>query len=339
MTADDSTALKTLTEQSPDGGKITFNPRFHIPAYSVYTARNDKMTGVVATTQDAIVGAARISFGECQFAGSLRPYALLSSLMVHPDHRRKGIANALAQWGIERAVERSGAEVIYLADIQTGNTASTASARKWASQIAGHVVTNPTPMRSKPLAVNSAFTIRAAKDDEMETIAQQLNNFYASYNFYRPQTADSLQTWLAKSPLDTPINHYLVAVDRSNRVLAGMGIKEEGRMMSLRIQHAPPVVRLANLVLKVIPPDNEMRNLNVDKLWFAPGQLEAARYLWQVTRYEWRERGSSLVCNYDPRSPIPQILQTPPWMPTTSISLALRASKPMSETVLIDPII
>ncbi len=339
MTSEDSSALKTLTEQSPDGGTITFGPRFHIPAYDVYASRHGEMLGVVAITGQAVVGSARISFGECQFEGGAQPYALLSSLMVHPDHRRQGIANALAQWGLQQASERKGNDVIYLADIQKGNTASIASAKKWAKQISGRVITSPVPMRSKPVATDAGITIRAAAANELEIIAQHLNSFYQDYNFYRPQTADSLQAWLSKTPLDTPVNHYMVAVDRSNRILAGIGIKEEGRLMSLHISGVPPLIRLANLMLKVIPPDNEMRNLNVDKLWFLPDQLNAARYLWQTVRWEWRERGSSLVCNYDPRSPIPQILQTPPWMPTTSVSIALRSPNPMSETRLIDPII
>lgn len=339
MTPADSTALKALTEQSPDGGKITFGPRFHVPTYDVYASRPGEMVGVVAVSQDTIVGSARFSFGDCQFEGSLRPYTLLSSLMVRPDHRRRGIANALAQWGMDRAVERNADNVLFLADIQTGNTASIASAKKWAKQIAGRVITNPVPMRSKPLPADDAITIRPAKVSEFETIAQHLNTFYKDYNFYRPQTADSLQAWLAKTPLSTPVNHYLVAVDRSNKILAGMGIKEEGRLMSLHISDVPPVIRLANLLLKVIPPDQEMRNLNVDKMWFSPDQLKAARYLWETVRWDWRDRGSNLVCNYDPRSPIPKVLQTPWWMPTTSLSLAVRSPVPMNEARLIDPLI
>lgn len=109
--------------------------------------------------------------------------------------------------------------------------------------------------------------------------------------------------------------------------------------MSIYIEKVPTLISLANLVLKVIPPDREMRPLQAEKMWFAPNGLEAARYLWQTLRWTWRDRGSSLVCNYDPRSPIRQWLQVPFWMPTTSVSIASRAPQRMSAERLIAPLI
>lgn len=339
MTSSDSQALARLVEQSPDGGRITFSPRYHLPLYDIYTAHGSDAVVAEVEGVPGLVGAARVSYGECQFERSTHLYALLSSLTVHPDHRRKGIATALAQWRIERAVEKGGTETIILADIQSGNVGSTANAKKWANQISGHVVTSPIPMRSKPPKPLDGIVVREAMPDELEAIAQQLNTFYLDYNFYRPQTAETLHTWLQDSPFETPINHYLVAVDRSNRLLAGIGLREAWRLMTLYVEKVPLPVRLANMVLKVVPPDNEMRNLEADKLWFAPGQLEAARHLWQTTRWEWRERGSGLLVNVDPRSPIPQVLQNPAWMPTTSVSLAVRAPVPMSESRLLYPLL
>ena len=89
------------------------------------------------------------------------------------------------------------------------------------------------------------------------------------------------------------MNHYLVVTDRSGRLLAGLGLHEEGRLSSLVIGHLPARLRAANALLHVVPRDGWMRNLIADKAWFAPGHLDAARYLWQVTRWEWRSDGGT----------------------------------------------
>ena len=118
-----------------------------------------------------------------------------------------------------------------------------------------------------------------------------------------------------------------------------MGIREEGRLMSVHIGKVPPLINFANLILKVIPPDRELRSLQAEKIWFSPDNLNAARLLWQTVRWDWRDRGSNLVVNFDPRSPLRQMLQIAPWMPSTSLGIALRSPTPMNESRLIDPLL
>jgi hypothetical protein len=89
------------------------------------------------------------------------------------------------------------------------------------------------------------------------------------------------------------VNHRLVVADRSGRLLAGLGLHEEGRLASLVIGRLPTHLRAANAVLHVVPRDGRKRNLIADKAWFAPAQLQAARYLWEVTCWEWRSAGTS----------------------------------------------
>jgi hypothetical protein len=132
------------------------------------------------------------------------------------------------------------------------------------------------------------------------------------------------------------VNHYLVVNDQSGQLLAGLGVREEGRLTSMVVNHLPLHLRAANAVLRIVPPDHRMRTLVADKAWFAPGRLDAARYLWEVTRWEWRAAGTSLLLTHDPRSPLHQVVAAPPWRPTTSATIALRSRRPMRDETLVE---
>ena len=67
-----------------------------------------------------------------------------------------------------------------------------------------------------------------------------------------------------------------------------------------------------------------------------PGQLDAARYLWQVTRWEWRSAGTSLLLTHDPRGPVHDVIAARPWLPTTSATVAVRSRRPMREETILE---
>jgi hypothetical protein len=90
----------------------------------------------------------------------------------------------------------------------------------------------------------------------------------------------------------------------------------EGRLASLVVEHLPLPLPAANAALQVVPRDGRMRNLVIDKAWFAPGRLDAARYLWEMTRWEWRAVGTSLLLTHDPRPPVHQVVAARRWLPT-----------------------
>jgi hypothetical protein len=72
-----------------------------------------------------------------------------------------------------------------------------------------------------------------------------------------------------------------------------------------------------------MPRDGRMRNLVIDKAWFALGRLEAARYLWEMTWWEWRATATGLLLTHDPRSAVHQLVAARRWLPTTYRSTPL----------------
>jgi GNAT superfamily N-acetyltransferase len=333
-TAEDEAGLAALAAASPDGGAIAFRVERHVPEDQI--AREAEISECfVAEVDGVIAGTGRLDIGDCRFEGEDTRYALLNSLQVHPDYRRRGVAAQLTGRRLRRATELAGDDVACVAYIQAGNTASLANARRWATQVGGRLVVTPVPMRRRPPRPRPGLTVGPAADAELAEIAAAIGTQYADYDFARRWDAARLAEWLATTPFRDPMNHYLVVSDQSGRLLAGLGLREEGRLMSLVIDHLPAHLRAANAVLRVVPRDRRMRNLTVDKAWLAPGQLGAARYLWEVTRWEWRASGTSLLLTHDPRSPVHQVVAAPPWLPTTSATVAVRSRRPMRDETML----
>ena len=155
-------------------------------------------------------------------------------------------------------------------------------------------------------------------------MVEQQNRFYQDYNLYPPETAESLAAWLAETPFETPFRHYLVVTGKTGHVLAGFALAENSRLRKTVITHLPPFLRLGNQLFHVVPPDGVLRELAISRAWFASGQIEAARRLLETVRWEWRERGTSLILFADVLSPLVELCAVRPWTAKTIESFALR---------------
>jgi GNAT superfamily N-acetyltransferase len=332
---EDEVTLAALAATAPDGGPAAFRREHHVPAGQV--ARDHEISRhFLAEVDGTVAGTARLDVGTCRFEGADVRYALLDSLQVHSDYRGLGVAEMLTDRRLERAEELAGDEVVTLAYIQTANTGALANARRWATQTGGRLVVTPVPVRQRPPRPVPGLTVRPANETELDEITQAIDAHYADHDFARNWDAARLAGWLAASPFPDPVNHYQVVTDQSGRLLAGFGLREEGRLTSVVVNHLPLHLRAANALLRIVPPDHRMRNLVIDKAWFAPGQLAAARYLWEVTRWEWRSAGTSLLLTHDPRSPLGEVVNARPWLSTTSATIALRSARPMREETLVE---
>lgn len=337
--AQDSPALARLAAASSDGGRIAFAPRHHVPVVEAARAKHLDVDGVVAETPDGtVVGAGWVSFERCHLGTEVGEVALLHSLAVNPEHRRQGIAAALTRWRLHRAAER---KAVVVAAIQAGNAASEANARSWSTQTLGTLVVTPSPIRGSPPrpGAGAGVSVRRAQSSELGELSERIESFSAEHVLSPAVDEHTLARWLDIRVAGQPLNHYFVAVDDTGRLLAGLGIEEEARLSSLEVVRMPVALRVAARLLKVVPADRRMRNLVVRMPWFVPGQGAAARYLWEYLRWEWRDRGSSLVTTLDATSPLTTMLYAPRWMPRTTLRIVGRSDTPLPEGRLISPVV
>jgi len=327
----DGDALAALAAASADTGAIRYFPRYHGNPVVAAAALEPGLRWVVAEDGGELLGAAQVSFGECELEGELRRFALLNSLMVHRDHRRRGIARALTDWRLEQA-----GDALVLANIQSGNEGSFANARKWATHFIGQLTTPPFGVVGR--APRSRFELREATGGDWDAAAAGLARFEAGWNLRVPETGASLEEWASVEVFGGRIRRYLVAVD-GGEVVAGAGFVEAARVTTMQIEHLPPAIRVLNLALRVVPKDRVLRQIGMNRFWWAEGREDAGRALFDHARWALRDAGNAILVALDLRGPVREVLPIRPWTPKAVGSVALRSPVDVDESTLLAPLL
>ena len=102
-------------------------------------------------------------------------------------------------------------------------------------------------------------------------------------------------------------------------------------LMTDQIERLPRPLAVLNKVVHVVPPDGVIRTVEVCLPWFAPGQLEAGRRLWEQIRYAWHDRASNVGAVVDPKSAASAMCQV-----GRSFAPRLRLMVPIASPVPLD---
>ena len=335
----DGSGLAALGEQTPETGMVSMHSRFEFDPYETLLALRPGTIGVVAEIpgHPGLVGMCLMSFAECWFEGTIRPTGYLYSLSVHPDYRRRGLGSRLTTWLVNAARERHEDALVIYAGTQPGNVASQRTMESWATQRFDRVAAVVQKPRSRPPKPPSGSVVRPAEAGELEEVAQRRNAFYDDYDLYPPESAPSIAAWRAQSPFGFTYRDYHVVVDRDGNLVAGAGFVEEGLLLSAQVVSVATPLRLANLVLRMLPRDGVMKRIVVDGLWFLEDRPEAAAFLWEWMRWLANGRATLAMMFFDMRSPLAGVIRMPRFMPSTPGTLVVAGPVPMREDRLIYP--
>jgi GNAT superfamily N-acetyltransferase len=309
--------------RSPDAGRVAFTYRFSADLLAVMQALGPRVEGALATAGGAPVGMIFGDFSELQWSGARRPGVYVSNLRVHPEHRRRGVAAELARFGLELARERLGADGVVYAAVLEGNL-STGLVQGLGFQATPPIRGALVPLRRSAPRASRGLELRPAAPEDAPQIAAGMNAFHAAHNLWSPVSADSLAAWVAREVGGVRPNRLYVAA-RAGEVVAGLSASDRTALVRMVVTRASPLVRAAGRAIGILPADGALRALTVRQLWFRPGELPAARLLWQTLRATARGNASCLGIAYDPRDPVAGVFRLPPWLPTFPARYLVRA--------------
>lgn len=336
----DGPALAGLSYSATDGGFIQYAANYQIDAFRALEAIHGSVSGVVACARDSfrLIGMGLVRFGQCQIEGETYPYALLGNLIVHPDYRRQGLAARLVEWQVEKAREQCGPNTVIVTNFQAGNRVSHRVYNRWLPRDAGTLDYIPLRTDSNAPPGLPGVSVGPLDDDEYNAFAEGHHAFYAGSNFFEPITAQSLSELCGRTPFKTPFRHAYVAVDKSGRLLAGLVVMEEYRLKQMEIRGLPKTLQLLNNVMGIVPKDGAVREVYLDHIWYAPGQMQAARHLISTIRWIWSNRATNIAVLIDPKGPIAPLFPTHPWTVKASARMLYHAPMPIQTAKPICPI-
>lgn len=335
MEPSDSHAVSQLITEF-DGDLVT---RFLVDPYQAIRFGTEFQTlGVVVECEgvDGLVGMGTVRFGEVQFNGKRYPFAFLDGLKVKSEFRGHGLGYRIAQWRIQKAREAHGDRCVIATGMLYDNYASHAVAAKWCREFAEstlHIMI--LPVRTSPPNLPTGITVREVEHQEYEEFAARQNRFYKDYHLYSPSNVDSITHALGVSVEGRNPYRYFAAVDKDGNLLAGAQTWARGALKSDTINQPPAPLRIMNSILHLLPPDFTIRDIAVNGLWHEPGQLNAAKFLWESIRWECRNQGTTITAGFDPRDPARLAVTLRPWhQPRPQITLAIHGPEPMDRSRL-----
>jgi predicted N-acetyltransferase YhbS len=328
--ADDFEGLAALAAASADTGQIRVAVRYLRNPVEAKAALRPEVQWVVAEAGGELIGSGQVVLQEAEVEGELRPCATLGSLMVHPAHRRRGVATALTRWRLDLA----GPETVVVAGIQAGNKGSFANANKWATQILGTLSLpgfKVTPDASTPRGLE----IREPSGDaEWDEVAEGRAAFEQGWNLRVPLSGAELSERAGRTFEGEKLRRYFVAVE-GGRIAGGLELFEGARIEALSFEHVPIALRAVNVFMRVFPRDGDLRPSSISAFWYRLGREDVGRALWAHARYAASGSGNVIGLQFDPRSPVAGLVRVRPWTPKAQLTLAVRSPVRLSEERLL----
>jgi hypothetical protein len=103
------------------------------------------------------------------------------------------------------------------------------------------------------------------------------------------------------------------------------------------IEHLPATMRLVTRLLRLMPPDGEIRQASISRIWYLDGREDVAHALWSYARAIAADSGNAIGMQFHTRSPLRALVPLKPWTPKGQVSVGVRSPVRLSADRILSP--
>jgi ribosomal protein S18 acetylase RimI-like enzyme len=316
----DNEALLELAASCPMEGDVSLCVTRAPDFFALNRVEGDRCDVAVAEGVDAKpIGCVALAERYCYLGGRPARTLYVGDLKVHPAHRRRGIADALARWAYEAARVNDG-QVPVLATVLAGNRAMERRAdghgavpplRHFAT-LRAHAV--PLLRRRVAPGDGPAVRVRRATPADVAEMAELWARVAPGRNFAPVLDAEALARWVDAAP-GLSLGDYLVATGRGGRIAGFVALWDQSAFKQLRVVGYSPRLAAFRVAFNALapaigatrlpPPGAPLRCRTATHLCVPAGEAGVLRALLLHARDELRGAGYSFFAvGLDRRDPL-----------------------------------
>ena len=240
--------------------------------------------------------------------GSIRFVGMIYGIVVHSEFRRQGIASSMYEALVKHIRTAGGAGAVVVAGVQAGNEGSVKAAKRWATQsIIGRTRVLVRPARAKAPKLPRGLEFREVNDADWFAIADGITTCYQDHELAPRWNAEQMRDSYEAVPFGERIRGYIVTTDEHGEIVAGIGGVFDGLVETGHFERMPLVLRMANVVLHLLPRDGVLRRVVCRDAWYSRDSArgaEALSALWKFASWTWRAQGNNLMLITDRNGPV-----------------------------------
>jgi L-amino acid N-acyltransferase YncA len=295
-TPNDNEELQRLQAQCPQGTSLIVST-VNTPDFFARAKAYESYKVYAACEEDTIIASHACALRNTLVNGELSRVGYSFQTFVHPNHRKKNLAKRLLQHMEDHLIQNSAVLVYGL--IMERNVPSIKLVESLGFRLQRKLVMPALGVR-KEIALQSRGKIRAASSEDLENVAELLNETWKNHELYEPVSSESLARFISRTP-GFSMENVLVLEDKGE-ILACLGFWDWSQVMkitlkalNLKFKIIGRLLFLTRVMPRVLKPGDELNQLMLTLIGYKkPSHL--AILIKYVNNYAFKKDIKQIFC-------------------------------------------